>query len=165
MTAKEPGGPGVRVLPECGEPSHERPGQHDLDAGDRAAVRRHRRQFEHDAPDVTTTLALIAALAVQVAPAAAHAGITRIVSGAMRSIGATSSVVEQVDALQYGLGSGPCVHAAIENNIYIANDLAADPRWPNSGRRAAAEHGVRSMVSYRIYLEQDPVVAALAPSR
>ena len=49
----------------------------------------------------------------------------------------------------------------LDNNIYIGNDLAVDTRWPIFGRRAADEHGVRSMVSYRIYLEQDPLVAAL----
>lgn len=118
-------------------------------------------RFEHEAPDVSTTLGLIAALAVQVVPSAEHAGITRVVSGSLHSVGATSSVVEQVDALQYELGSGPCVDAAIEKNVYVGNDLVADTRWPIFGRRAADEHGVRSMVSFRIYLEQDPLIAAL----
>lgn len=34
------------------------------------------------------------------------------------------------DALQYGLGSGPCVDAIRENAIFSCDDRASDQRWP-----------------------------------
>jgi hypothetical protein len=33
-----------------------------------------------------------------------------------------------------------------------ADDLATDPRWPKFGERAVQACGIRSMISYRLYL-------------
>ena len=49
----------------------------------------------------------------------------------------------------------------MQQEIYRTGDLAADQRWPEFGRRAAAEHGIRSMLSVRLFLEDDDLVAAL----
>lgn len=45
--------------------------------------------------------------------------------------------VSRVDALQYELGEGPWIDANGHQH-FIIRDVAADPRWPNWGPRAAA---------------------------
>jgi hypothetical protein len=35
----------------------------------------------------------------------------------------------------------------------MTGDLSTDPRWPEFGRRASEEEGIRSMLSFRLYIE------------
>jgi hypothetical protein len=98
--------------------------------------------------------AAISATAVDLIPGAEHAGITRVGSSGMTTIGASAPVVDSIDAIQYRLGSGPCVDAVVHDRPVVAQDLAADDRWPVFGQRAA-EQGVRAMMSYRMFLGDD----------
>jgi ANTAR domain/GAF domain len=89
------------------------------------------------------------------------AGISRGRDGTFRTVAATSDIVFDVDAAQYALGAGPCVDAMTADHVYLAADLADDPRWPEFGR-AAIGRGVRSMLSYRLFLEDErDTIAAL----
>jgi GAF domain len=72
--------------------------------------------------------------------------------GVLETLGATDPLVEQVDRVQYELGSGPCVDVLVSNRPVVAEDLQESREWPEFGRRAA-ELGVRSMLSYRLHLE------------
>jgi hypothetical protein len=92
---------------------------------------------------------------------AQHAAVSRGRGGRFETVAPTSELAPRVDQIQYDLGSGPCVDAAIHEEIYRTGDLAADQRWPEFGRRAAAEHGINSMLSVRLFLENDDLVAAL----
>jgi GAF domain-containing protein len=58
----------------------------------------------------------------------------------------------RLDELQYRLREGPCVHAIWKNRSFSVPDLAEDVRWPRYGP-AAAEHGARAMLAYRLYTE------------
>jgi len=107
------------------------------------------------------TLELISERAVKLVPAAQHAAISRGRDGRFETVGSTSELPLKVDQIQYELGSGPCVDAARNAEIYRAGDLSTDRRWPEFGRRAAAEHGIYSMLSVRLFLEDDDLVAAL----
>ncbi len=51
--------------------------------------------------------------------------------------------------------------AAVRDEIYRTGSLATDERWPEFGRRANAEYGICSMLSVRLFLEDDDLVAAL----
>jgi ANTAR domain-containing protein/GAF domain-containing protein len=100
-------------------------------------------------------------VAVDRVPGADYAGITRARDGVFTTVAPTDDVVTRVDLLQYQLG-GPCVDAVNEATVLRADDISTDPRWTEFGPRAAQETGVHSMLSYRLYLENDPdVVAAL----
>jgi GAF domain-containing protein len=99
-------------------------------------------------------------LCLRVVPGAESAGITCVSSDGFESIAATSELAEAVDRVQFAVGSGPCVDAAIQETIYRTEDVASDPRWPLFGSRAAAETGVRSMLSYRLFFEDDADLAA-----
>jgi hypothetical protein len=90
--------------------------------------------------------------AVERIPGAEHAGITRVTATRTETVAPTSELVKLVDQIQYDLRNGPCVDAVLKEQVFETNDLATDPRWPAFGRRAAQEHGVRSMLSFRMYL-------------
>ncbi|MGY1813792.1 GAF and ANTAR domain-containing protein [Blastococcus sp. SYSU D00820] len=93
--------------------------------------------------------------AVELMPGADHAGLTRLDDdGELFTIGATDPVVDEVDRIQYGLGSGPCVDALAHRRPMLAGDLLEGEGWPEFGPRAA-EHGIRSMLSYRLFLGEE----------
>ncbi|MFI6043774.1 GAF and ANTAR domain-containing protein [Nocardia sp. NPDC051321] len=83
------------------------------------------------AETVSTALQVITALAVEMVPYPAVAGITLLdAEGARISAAATDVVAEQADRLQYELGSGPCLSAWADRVVVAIDDLAADERWP-----------------------------------
>jgi hypothetical protein len=109
------------------------------------------------------TLCLLTTRAVEHVPGAQDAGITRARSerGEFESVGTTSETVRLVDEVQYDLRSGPCVDAALDSAVYLTGNLREDSRWPLFGKRAAGEYGVQSMLSFRMFFEDDDYIAAL----
>jgi hypothetical protein len=103
---------------------------------------------------VSDAFVALTTLGAQV-PGAQEAGITVVRNGRFETPVATGELSVQTDALQYELGSGPCVDAVLEQSIFRTGDLRTDPRWPEFGRRAFAEIGVLSMLSIRLYLEDN----------
>ena len=81
---------------------------------------------------------------------AQSASITTLRAGRFRTESATGDRARLADALQYELGSGPCLDAIVDGTLYHPIDLREDQRWPEFGRRVHAELGVTSMVSYRL---------------
>jgi GAF domain-containing protein len=112
----------------------------------------------HSSDEVLT---IISRRAHDVIPGAEHAAITRGRHGTFETIAATSGVPPQVDELQYALGSGPCVDAILTDTVYRVGDLATTERWPEFGQQAVDEFGIRSMLSVRMYLEDDDLLAGL----
>jgi hypothetical protein len=109
--------------------------------------------------DADSVLRLLTTRAVELVPGAEHAGITRGRNGRFETVGATDELVDDVDAVQYELGSGPCVDAILEATVFNAPDLRADQRWPDFGARAA-DLGVHSMLSFRLFTENNPDLIA-----
>jgi len=99
----------------------------------------------HEAPFDALTRVAVARVA-----GAQSASVTTLRGGQFRTESATDDRARSADALQYELGSGPCVDAIIDDALYHPTDLRHDERWPEYGRRANAEFGVASMVSYRL---------------
>lgn len=99
-------------------------------------------------------------LCLRVVPRAEAAGITCVSSSGFESVAATNELAERVDQIQFDLRSGPCVDAAVQETVYRTDDLRSDPRWPEFGRRASEETGVLSMLSYRLFFEDDDDLAA-----
>ncbi len=94
-----------------------------------------------------------------------HAAITLARSGGQpETVAATGELPIRVDALQYTLGEGPCVAAlTVSDQVHVA-DLALDGRYPRFAPRAA-ELGVRSMLSTRLFLSADDRAALSLYSR
>lgn len=94
-------------------------------------------------------------------PGAQSASVTILRNGTFRTEASSDSVAEHGDALQYRLGSGPCVDAVVEGSVFHTNDLPADERWPEFGLRAASVLGIRSMLAYRLLIDDEQAVAGL----
>ncbi len=103
-------------------------------------------------PDVDTTLRAIVKAAVDHIDGAEQAGISLAERrGRIRTVAPTADLVTEIDRIQYRTHEGPCVDAIAEHEIFRVDDLATDPRWPQFAP-AAAGSGVRSMLSYRLFL-------------
>lgn len=89
------------------------------------------------------------------------AGITWGHNGRYQTLGATGELASHVEKIQYELGSGPCVDAATDDSIFCTGDLRREQRWPEFAARAVLETAVLSLLSVRMFFEDDDVVASL----
>ncbi len=100
--------------------------------------------------------------ALRAVPGTEQAGITQDKNGSFKTFAPTDEIVGQIDKIQYALTSGPCVDAIVEESVFNAPDLREDSRWPEFGQRAYEATGVISMLSFRLFFEDDSdVLAAL----
>lgn len=100
-------------------------------------------------PDSEVTFDRIAQRAVDVVPACDFVGITLREKGRTRSVAVTAETAVICDDLQYEIGEGPCLDAICEDEAYLIEDIATDPRWPRWGPRAA-QAGAGSILSVRM---------------
>jgi hypothetical protein len=76
--------------------------------------------------------------------AAAIPGITRASisltsgDGTIETLAPTDPIATEADQLQYDLGEGPCLDAALTEPVVQVDDVATDERWPQYGPKAAA---------------------------
>ena len=105
-------------------------------------------------------LAAVSETSVARVPGAEWASITSDHGGSFETVVATDRAAREVDGIQYALGTGPCMAAILEETVFRTGDLGADPRWPEFGRHAVAA-GVHSMLSFRLFLEDDDMIAGL----
>ncbi|KRF48728.1 hypothetical protein ASH01_03370 [Terrabacter sp. Soil811] len=96
------------------------------------------------------TLDALAQAAVERVPGARWASITSYEHDRFRTVAATDDIARQADAIQYAVGSGPCLDAIVDDTLYRPRDLRHDERWPEYGERVSREVGMRSMLSYRL---------------
>ena len=85
--------------------------------------------------------------------------------GGVQTVAATDDVPARVDAIQYETGQGPCLDAMAGHETCVIDDLCVDGRWPAFSRRAAEETGVRSMLSFRLFVQGDTIGALNLYSR
>lgn len=96
--------------------------------------------------DLKTSLTSVARLAVEAIPGADGAGLTLIERGHSDTIVATATFVAEIDAIQYGLGQGPCISAAATGGTVMSGSLGGDDRWTKFGAQVA-RLGVHSVLS------------------
>jgi GAF domain-containing protein len=104
---------------------------------------------------------VIVRIGVKTVAGAEAAGITILRRGKFETVAPSNSLPKQVDTIQYTLRSGPSVDAILERTIFRTGDLQHDERWPEFGQQAFRQHGVLSMLSFRLYLEEDADIAGL----
>ncbi len=78
--------------------------------------------------------------------------------------GSSSSLAQAVDALQYSIGTGPCLHALRTGVGLYVPDLASDDRWGRYGPEAAAL-GAASCVSAPVVVGERVLAVLKAYSR
>jgi hypothetical protein len=77
--------------------------------------------------------------------------------GQARTIAATGPIATRLDEIRAEIQAheGPVLDVLEGNDVVVSGDLNNDPRWPAFGERVASELGIRSLVSYRLYLAPD----------
>lgn len=100
--------------------------------------------------DVARTLDKVCRTSLSVVPAADFAAITvRQRRGRLETQANTDEVALRCDELQYGLGEGPCMDSALEDESFLVFSTGTDPRWPRWGP-AVAELGVHALISVQL---------------
>src|SRR5699024_11869343 len=69
--------------------------------------------------------------------------------------GTTSDLPSRVDAIQMEENEGPCLSAAFNHRTVRIPDMQNEQRWPRFSRRAAAETGVRGMLAFQLFVEDE----------
>jgi GAF domain-containing protein len=110
------------------------------------------------------TLQRVTDLSVAAVSGADLAGITMIVEGRQRTAVFTDELAPEIDQAQYDTGEGPCVEAFATGEIRQIESTLDDGRWPEF-RRSAADHGVRSTLSFPMMANKEPVGAMNLYSR
>jgi ANTAR domain/GAF domain len=89
-------------------------------------------------------------------PGAEHASISAMHGhGRPKTLAATGEVALLIDRIQHEAGEGPGVQALIQSDLVWSNDLSKDRQWPRFAPRAVEAAGVRSLVSYRLFLSEE----------
>ena len=104
---------------------------------------------------VEATLQRIVEVARLIVPGCHHAGITVLRRGRPETPAATDDVSAAVDAVQYETGEGPCLSAIVEDDMFRTGDLARESRWPKFSGPAVERTGVRSVLAYRLFTDDD----------
>ena len=109
--------------------------------------------------DEQATLTRIVHLAVEHLDACEFAGISWVAGRKITSPASSNDVPRIVDAIQAEVDEGPCLDAIKEHTVFQTGDLAGEERWPRFAARAHRETGIRSILSLRLFLEEDTMGA------
>jgi len=111
------------------------------------------RLMTQDATEPAQTLSRVVAVAARSVVGGEHAAISVMAGNGPPRTGPTSDDLPlQVDRIQYETGEGPCMQALMASDLVLVNDLASSADWPSFAKRAVDETGVRSMLSFRLFL-------------
>jgi GAF domain-containing protein len=107
---------------------------------------------------VNDFLVELAGLAAGVVEPPASCGITVRRDWQPLTVASSDELAEQVDEVQYGADSGPCLQALATGAVIDVPDLGAETRWPEY-RAHALEQGVRSSLSLPLAVDGSTVGA------
>lgn len=105
--------------------------------------------------DMDKIFAKIVQAALDVIDPCEHAGIDLVEKRTITPVRASSDIAEGIDELQNEVDEGPCFSAIREHETFYSEDLGEETRWPKFSRRAYEEFGVRSILGFRLYTEED----------
>ena len=88
----------------------------------------------------------MAVLAARLVGGDLSCGMTMRSDGRPVTVACSDPVAASVDAVQYELDNGPCLHAMRDGHVVRIQDTADKARWPEFERRAAS-HGIRSCLA------------------
>jgi GAF domain-containing protein len=105
-------------------------------------------------PDTPALLLHIVLATVAEIDGAEHGGISLIEGQQMRTEAATDDLVQRLDQRQHELAEGPCVSSLRGEVTVRSDDFHDEARWPRFVA-AAAQEGIRSMLSVQLFVEGD----------
>lgn len=91
-------------------------------------------------------LELVVSLTSRTLPNADGVSVTLMRDGRYTTAVYSNEITRRVDSWQYATNEGPCLSAAKEGRIYLAEDLMDEPRW-QAFASMATEEGVHSVLS------------------
>ena len=109
--------------------------------------------------DVQQGLDKVVRLAVETLDACEFAGISLAEGRKITSPASTNDTPKRLDEIQSETGEGPCIEAIREHEVFQTGDLRNESRWPKFSERAHRETGVRSILSLRLFVEEDTLGA------
>lgn len=110
-------------------------------------------------PDAQTTLDKIVNLAVETIDHCEHAGISMVQGRRVSSPASSDEVPAVLDCIQSEVDEGPCVDAIKDHEVFQTGRLSAEARWKRFAHRAHAESGIESILSFRLFAEEDTMGA------
>lgn len=113
------------------------------------------RTLSEDSGEVQGALDKIVHLAVDSLDACEFAGISLVEKGKFSSPASSNDIPNKVDTIQSETGEGPCIDAIKEHEVFKTGDLRSEKRWPRFSTRAFEETGISSILSIRLFVEQD----------
>lgn len=109
--------------------------------------------------DLSAVLGTIARLAVDHLDGCEFAGFSLVAERRISSPVASNEVPRTVDAIQAEVDEGPCLDAIRDHAVFQTGDLAGETRWARFSARAFEETGVQSILSLRLFVENDTLGA------
>jgi GAF domain-containing protein len=97
----------------------------------------------------------IVRLAVETLDACEFAGISLMDGRKITSPASSNDIPKSLDEIQSETGEGPCIDAIREHEVFQTGDLKNESRWPKFSERAHQETGVCSILSLRLFVEED----------
>jgi hypothetical protein len=110
-------------------------------------------EITHDDPQ--SPLQRLVSVALDRVPGTRWASVSLLRGGRFTTPAATDEAAVRADTLQYEIGSGPCVDAALDDSVYVTGDVTSGTRWAAWGQRVAPEVGVHSVFAQRLHLLDD----------
>jgi putative methionine-R-sulfoxide reductase with GAF domain len=111
-------------------------------------VRRYARRAR---ADLTSALTALTKLAVEQVAGIDHAGVTLVISGgSIRCLAATDGHTHALDNIQRACRQGPCLDAAVNQQVFRVDDLTSESRWPEFTPRAVACTPVRALLAFPV---------------
>ncbi len=101
-------------------------------------------------PDLHHTVKGIVAAVTDTVSGAQDAGVSLWEDNSLRTVAATSDLIEQVNNLEHELNEGPCLEALHMKRSYRIDDMSHERRWPRFAAAAGAR-GIQSMLGYRLF--------------
>ena len=108
---------------------------------------------------VQDTLDRIVQLAVDTVVGCDFAAVSLIQRRQITTQASSGDVPRQVDAIQYEVDEGPCLEAIREHDVIHAPDLSREQRWPRFSQRTVDETKIMSMLSFRLFAEEETMGA------
>jgi GAF domain-containing protein len=112
-----------------------------------------------DEPSVELTLERVVQTCVEAVEHCDMAGVSILAHREIRTVAASDEALRVIDHLQFELGEGPCYDALRTGEIVASNDLAHDDRWPTWGPAMESRVGMRSVLSYPLTTNHEPLGA------
>jgi GAF domain-containing protein len=109
--------------------------------------------------DPERTYRRICVLAAQTLEGCESAGMSLVRGRSIQSLAGTDQVPEDMDRFQQEAGQGPCMDAIRGKAVFSTGRVSQEQRWPEFTRRARNATGIESILSFRLFVEEDTMGA------